>query len=40
MAGGFLVLFALICGAWAANMDKPKEKKTYLDWAKVPGDEE
>lgn len=40
MAGGFLVLFALICGAWAANMDKPKEKKTYLDWAKVPGEDE
>lgn len=40
MAGGFLVLFALIAGAYVAQTDKPKEKKTYLDWAKVPGEEE
>lgn len=38
MAGGFLILFALIAGAWAAKLDKPKEK-TYLDWAKIPGED-
>lgn len=38
MAGGFLVLFALIAGAWAAKLDKPVEKKTYLDYAEIEGD--
>ena len=44
LAGGFLILFAVMAGVWIAGsgMDKPahaKEKKTYFDWAKIPGTE-
>lgn len=39
LAGGFVILFAVLCGVWiaTAKADKPAhEKKTYLDWAKIP----
>ena len=43
LAGGFLILFAVLAGVWIAGSgDKPahaKEKKTCFDWAKIHGTE-
>ncbi len=41
LAGGFVILFAVISGVWIANSkseskEPAHEKKTYLDWAKIP----
>lgn len=44
IAGGFVILFAIISGVWIANAKEKSEpaheKKSYLDWAKIPEDEE
>lgn len=42
-AGGFVILFAVVVGVFIAT-DKTAgehaaEKKSYLDWAKIPEDE-
>lgn len=38
MAGGFVILFALLVGIKIATpKQKGEHKKSYLDWAKVPG---
>lgn len=43
LAAGFVILFAVISGVWIASAkedgDHAAEKKSYLDWAKVPEDE-
>lgn len=42
VAGGFVILFAVISGVWIArgkNDANAHEKKTYKDWAEVPGEE-
>lgn len=38
MAGGFVILFAVIAGAFIAGGEKkePKHEKTYVDYAKPP----
>lgn len=39
-AAGFIILFAVIAGVYISKpQDEPKhkEKKSYLDWAKIPG---
>lgn len=39
MAGGFVILFAVIAGAWLASRDEAadaKHNKSYMDYAKVP----
>ena len=39
MAGGFVILFAVIAGAWLASRDEAadaKHTKPYMDYAKVP----
>ena len=38
-AGGFLVLAAIIGGVMLANGEKV-QKKSYADYAKIPGEEE
>lgn len=39
-AGGFLVLAAIYAGVWVANHSaETATPKSYLDWAKIPGDE-
>ena len=44
IAGGFVILFAVISGVWIASSrgdgENAAEKKSYLDWAKIPGEEE
>ncbi len=40
-AAGFIILFAVIAGAFIASRDTAEarhEKKTYFDWAKIPGE--
>lgn len=43
-AGGFVILFAVIAGAWLASKDEAADakhgKKSYMDYAKVPESEE
>ncbi len=41
LAGGFVILFAVISGVWIANSkgeskEPAHEKKSYLDWAEIP----
>lgn len=40
LACGFIILFAVICGVWIASAkadgEHEAEKKSYLDWAKIP----
>ena len=38
LAGGFIVLFALIAGVVLSETegDKPEHQKTYADYAKIP----
>lgn len=36
MAGGFIILFALIAGAWVSTTDAPVKQKTYKDYAEIP----
>lgn len=37
MAGGFVILFAVIAGAYIAKeKEEPKHEKTYLDYAEPP----
>lgn len=36
LAGGFLVFMALLAGCWINR--ETTEPKTYLDWAKIPGE--
>ena len=38
MAGGFIILFALLAGIRIAKpKEKGEHKKTYIEWAKIPG---
>lgn len=43
LACGFVILFAVISGVWIASGktagEHTAEKKSYLDWAKIPEDE-
>ena len=42
-AGGFVILFAVVVGVFIASDrtvgEHAAEKKSYLDWAKIPEDE-
>lgn len=44
LAAGFVLLFAIVSGVWIANAkektEPAHEKKSYLDWAKIPEKEE
>lgn len=40
LAAGFVLFFAIVSGVWIANAkektEPAHEKKSYLDWAKIP----
>jgi len=41
-AAGFVVFFAILCGAWIAKDrdEKPAHEKTYKEWAEIPTDDD